>query len=222
MLRSDLLFLRRMARREQHQDLTLYDDLSLAGGWWGLAQQAAGPAKEGILTMALKHYSGASRSDLGPAVDPLIQDRIRQALAVLPQRNYLFFKPEVSVEGVEHPEKLRTYHIKVDGTPSPFGLSAEPPAKGSSRVIFRLDIPYKRFEGGVGINDVAGESKTPLVFRILGDGKELWKSSPLKRPSERVNFDVDVAGVRELTLVVDCPGENIGALASWLEPRLSE
>jgi hypothetical protein len=82
--------------------------------------------------------------------------------------------------------------------------------------------PYKKFQGSVGLNDVASESKTAVVFRIQGDGKELWKSEPVKALRDGEKFDVDVTGVRELTLLVDCPGDNFGALAEWVEPRLSE
>lgn len=211
-----------MARREQYTDLTSYDEINLAGGWWGLAQQSSGAAKQGLLAMALKHYWEAARGDWGEEVQPLLRDRIHQALAELPQRNYLFFKLERSVEGVEHPDKLRVFQVSVGGKPSPFGLSAEPPSNGSSRIAFRLNGPYTKFQGSVGLNDVASESKTAVVFRIQGDGKELWKSEPVKALRAGEKFDVDVTGVRELTLLVDCPGDNFGALAEWVEPRLSE
>ena len=124
--------------------------------------------------------------------------------------------------GVKDSANLRGYQVSVRGVISPFGLSVEPPANGSSRVVYRLDGPYKKFQGSIGLNDVAGESKTALVFRILGDGKELWKSQPVRTLRDGEDFEVDVSGVSELTLAVDCHGDNFAALAAWVEPRLTK
>src|SRR3569623_3689346 len=136
-----------MARREQTIDLTNLGELSQAGGWWGLAQQSSGEAKKSLLAMALKHYWEAASADSDEEVQLLAEGRLRQALAVLPQRDYLFFKEELSVEGVKDSADLRGYQVSVRGVISPFGLSVEPPANGSSRVVYRLDGPYKKFQG---------------------------------------------------------------------------
>jgi len=211
-----------MGRLEQTPILTAFGHLNLAGGWWGLAQQSSGPAKRGLFAMALKHYWKASQKSSDEDIQLLIRDRIRQALAELSEQDYLFFKPELSVEGMAHPENLRGLLIKVGGTISPFGLSAQPQPNGSSRLAYRLDGAYKKFQGSVGLNDLAGESKTALVFQILGDGKPLWKSRPIRTFKDAEGFDLVVSDIRELTLVVDCPGDNTGARAEWMEPRLSK
>lgn len=85
----------------------------------------------------------------------------------------------------------------------------------------KLAGAFKRFQGGVGLNDRSGESKTALVLEVLGDGKSLWKSQPVKALKDAEDFDLDVSGIHELTLVVDCPGDNASALALWVEPRLT-
>jgi serine/threonine protein kinase/S1-C subfamily serine protease/peroxiredoxin len=224
MARSDQFLFRQQIERKPRSQTLPFEHHKLAGGWWGLAQQASGKAKEGLLARAVKHYWMATELDRGlqEEVRHMIRDRMREALALLPQRNYLFFKTEVSADGVPSPRDLRDRMVKVNGAESPFGFSMHPPAKGSSRVAFRLDGQYQKVQGGVGINDAVDDARTPLVFRILGDGKELWKSGPIKSAHDETQFDVAVSGVSELTLVVECPGDNAWAMASWIEPRLVE
>lgn len=221
LLRGDQPFLRKMGRLERMPILTAFGHLNLAGGWWGLAQQSSGAAKQGLLALALKHYQEASGKNSEDEVQLLIRDRVRQALAALPQRDYLFFKPELSAEGLAHPDNIRGSSIKIGGTASPFGLSVQPLPNSSSRLRYRLDGAFKRFKGSVGLNDRSGESKTALAFEVLGDGKSLWKSQPVKALKDAEDFDLDISDIRELTLVVDCPGDNASALAVWVEPRLT-
>jgi len=91
---------------------------------------------------------------------------------------------------------------------------------GFSHAAFRLGKRYRRFRGAAAINDTAkGLTATALTFRIVGDGRELWKSSPLKETGSSEAFDVDIAGVDKLELFVDCPGGGYNALGCWLEPR---
>ena len=50
---------------------------------------------------------------------------------------------------------------------------------------------------------------TSIVFRVLGDGKELWSSGEIGAYSDEVAADVDVSGVNRLALVADSLGGNV-------------
>jgi hypothetical protein len=92
-------------------------------------------------------------------------------------------------------------------------------------VIYRIGKKYSRFQATVGIRDGANGGRgsvTPLTFRVVGDGKELWKSAPIQKCGETRDCTVSVAGVERLELRVDCPGEAFCAHAVWAEPSLEE
>jgi len=108
--------------------------------------------------------------------------------------------------------------ISVNGQPSPHGLSMHPPYKGSARVKYDLAGRYATLSGAAAINDEARQIRSALTFRIVGDGRELWRSQPLRRGREE--FNVSLRGVRKLELCVDCPGLMADAHAVWVEPRL--
>jgi hypothetical protein len=108
--------------------------------------------------------------------------------------------------------------------PFEHGVYLHPPtSKSSGEASYRLEGGYKRLRGAVGIRDdrVFRRSMSPLTFRLLGDGKELWRSrAALQTAGEWEAFDVDLTGVDQLTLKVDCPGFHTGAHAAWLDPIL--
>ena len=75
-------------------------------------------------------------------------------------------------------------------------------------------------EASVAIDDKVSRN-TPLTFRVLGDGKVLWKSAPVEAKGQPQACKVGVRGIDKLELFVDCPGESPGAAhAVWVEPRL--
>ncbi|HZK82014.1 MAG TPA: NPCBM/NEW2 domain-containing protein [Humisphaera sp.] len=61
-----------------------------------------------------------------------------------------------------------------------------------------------------------------VIFRLVGDGKTLWESQEMVRGENKVQpCWVTITGVKELSLVVHCPGSN-GAWAwgVWLDPQV--
>jgi hypothetical protein len=67
-----------------------------------------------------------------------------------------------------------------------------------------------------------GGSASPLTltFKVIGDGKLLWQSQPLKKGGQVEACEVSVSGLSELVLQVDCPGSADFAHAIWIEPSL--
>jgi len=94
------------------------------------------------------------------------------------------------------------------------GIYAHAPATH----IYTLAGRWKRLQGSCGI---ASSSFGSAVFIIRGDGKQLWKSRPIKAGSLR-EFNLDVTGVKSLELVTEDAGDsNRGDWALWLNPMLS-
>lgn len=104
------------------------------------------------------------------------------------------------------------------------GVFLHPPTvRSSAQASYALDGGYARLSGAVGVADHKfRRSMSPLTFKILADGKELWSSqTQLQKCGQWEAFDVDVAGVKELTLLVDCPRLHTGAHGVWLDPKLT-
>lgn len=83
---------------------------------------------------------------------------------------------------------------------------------------------FQLFRGKVGLNDGAfGE----VQFRIIGDGKELWKSSVIakKTASKAANdesFLLDVRRIKRLELHVDDLGNGNSDHSVWINPELGQ
>ena len=54
----------------------------------------------------------------------------------------------------------------------------------------------------------------------LGDGQELWTSSPFSTPVQYEEFSIDVSGVDQLQLEVRCLGKQNYCWCTWIAPRL--
>jgi len=83
---------------------------------------------------------------------------------------------------------------------------------------------FQLFRGKVGLEDgLFGE----VQFRILGDGKELWKSQVIakKAANKAANdedFLLDVRGIERLELHVDNLGNGDSDHSIWINPELGQ
>jgi hypothetical protein len=111
---------------------------------------------------------------------------------------------------------------KVMSLESPHGLWLAPPEdRQPGRAVYKLDRGYRFFQGFVAVADTAFmKGNQSVTFRIVGDGKELWKSDELQRAGDFRGFRVEVAEVVSLELFVECKAEAAGADAIWVEPKL--
>jgi endo-alpha-N-acetylgalactosaminidase len=107
------------------------------------------------------------------------------------------------------------------GVKTPHGLSMHPPKQGASNVSYKLGKKFKVFLASVAINDDSMGSGSPLTFKVVGDGKELWVSKPIKAPLETQDCKVDIAKVDRLDLVVSAESSNEAAHALWIEPQVT-
>jgi alpha-galactosidase len=67
----------------------------------------------------------------------------------------------------------------------------------------------ERFKAFVGVDDAAGSPKASVAFKIVADGRTLWRSGPVKLGQPPIPVDVDLRGVRTLILLVGDTGDGI-------------
>lgn len=119
-------------------------------------------------------------------------------------------------------DQIRHPHT-VGGEMIRHGITAHPivgPDKPFSRVVFHLGGAYRQLHGCVGINDKVSVVPHALTFRLLGDDKELWRSSPTRNGGFGEAFEVDVRNVIDLELRVESAGDPYDAHAIWIDPVL--
>ncbi len=93
------------------------------------------------------------------------------------------------------------------------------PPEQPARLVYDLAGKYSAFQAVFR----ARRARTSLLFaEVWGDGKRLWESGDFgSRQTAGATADVDVRGVRELTLVVRAEKSNATAHALLIEPRLT-
>ena len=114
--------------------------------------------------------------------------------------------------------------VTVLGRLSPHGIFMHPPllpGGGEASVRYKLSGQYGSFTAETSLNDGPPECDTPLTFSVLGDGRLLWQSHPVRRQADADHCSVSVKGVDMLTIRVSCPGSPRGAHAVWVEPKLA-
>ncbi|MFA6132804.1 MAG: NPCBM/NEW2 domain-containing protein [Phycisphaerae bacterium] len=100
-----------------------------------------------------------------------------------------------------------------------------------SRVEFNLaGGDWRRLKGTVGVqidqpdkNAPGAKNDSSVAFIVLGDGKELFRSKPVLCDSPAQQLDVDVAGVKTLTLEIFSDQRfPDGSNANWADIRLEK
>lgn len=105
---------------------------------------------------------------------------------------------------------------------SEHGIFMHPHNKSSAHIVYRLVRKFRTFTGAAGISDrLDDRAFSDQTFTIFGDGKQLWKSRPLREISASQDFQVDVSGVDLLELRIDCHGSSGKAHAVWYAPHVS-
>jgi hypothetical protein len=91
-------------------------------------------------------------------------------------------------------------------------------AHAPSRYVYNLGAAWSRLTGTCAL---ARGNPGSVVFVVLGDGRELWRSDRVQDAVERA-ANVDVAGVRQLGLVVEDAGDGRTCdHATWFSPTLT-
>lgn len=90
----------------------------------------------------------------------------------------------------------------------------------NSKHVFDINKKFTRFTVDFGIDTEAG-TKASAVFEIYGDGKLLFQSEKMGRFDLPKHAEVDVAGVKYLSIVTTDAGDgNYDDHTDWLNPTL--
>lgn len=112
--------------------------------------------------------------------------------------------------------------LKLNGKWYEKGLSAPPPARGSSSIVYELpETTFNYFRAVVGVDDEVGNRlRSPLTFEVWGDYQQLWKSKAVTSAGAVESCRVKILTVRRLELKVVCSGSDEYAWPVWGNPRL--
>jgi hypothetical protein len=113
--------------------------------------------------------------------------------------------------------------IYLGNRPSPKGLLTHPGSRDPAVVSYEIGSLHKNvFRAKIGVADLLHtDPVTPLKFVVLGDGKRLFTSELVRKCGTPQECEIQIRGVNELVLRVECDGASDFALAVWCEPRLS-
>jgi len=106
--------------------------------------------------------------------------------------------------------------LAVAGRAFPRGLGTHAPG----RLVVDLRGGSARFSAWVGVDDEAAPGTGSVEFRVQADGRVLFESGVVRRGDPPRAVDVDVRGVRRLTLTVTDAGDGAeGDHADWADAR---
>ena len=89
-----------------------------------------------------------------------------------------------------------------------------------SLVRLQLKGGSEKFMAFVGVDDAATSDQATITFRVVGDGKTLWKSPGMKRGQPARKVEVDVKGIKMLLLLADSGGDISFGHADWADAKL--
>ena len=220
--------LKALAAKEAAAPTDAASQIKLAEAWWMAGEKQPGRNKS-LLRRRSMHWYGLSQLEIHGLEEATFRGRLETFAAGDVRFTYLSDLQEVSVHtirdwgwsfGKKTLGNKEKSPIVVAGVKSPNGLSTSPTDGGSAEVVYDLAGRYSTLDGAIAIDDSSGGTATPMVFKIFGDGKELWHSAPVDRPKKKEKFVVNVDGVKSVKMFVDSPGDYRGAAAVWIEPRL--
>lgn len=96
----------------------------------------------------------------------------------------------------------------------------------NSEIVYSLEPGFETFTAWVGVDDhLKNHPESPkasVIFRVLGDDKELFSSGVMRINDPAKRLSVSVAGINELKLLVSDAGDgNSCDHADWAEPVLT-
>ena len=90
----------------------------------------------------------------------------------------------------------------------------------TSRLYVDAKANAEKFLASVGIDDSALKKPGSVVFKVIGDGKTLWKSEVVKPGQPALPVEVDLKGIKTVLLLVTDAGDGIDYdHADWADAR---
>ena len=89
-----------------------------------------------------------------------------------------------------------------------------------SQARLQLNGGLEKFMAFVGVDDAAASDQATITFRVVGDGKTLWKSPGMKRGQPACAVDVGVKAIKTLLLLAESGGDISFGHADWADAKL--
>ena len=106
--------------------------------------------------------------------------------------------------------------LSIAGRRYPWGVGVH----ANSKLTFDLHKKFKQFKAEVGIDSLMGR-RGSVVFIVMGDGKEIYKSPVVKGEQPPLSIEVSTEGVDKISLVVTDGGDlDMGDAANWVSARV--
>lgn len=228
--------LRQVAQLEVAAPADVEGQTAVGDAWWDLSDATRDDNERGPLQQRALHWY---RQALPQLTNGLVRTKIEKRIAevappptdddVQPQTVYLDDEDEIDSKvangtlgkhGWREDGKKRA---QFKGVQVEHCLSMHAIEQRYSYASYPLNGQYQEFQAIAAVLDNPQEpiTGTPLVFRVIGDGKLLWQSQPIQQSGTGQPCRVAVHGVRQLTLRVDCPGSGRSAWSAWIEPRVT-
>jgi hypothetical protein len=91
----------------------------------------------------------------------------------------------------------------------------------SSSLTYTIGGLYSRFQSFIGIDDEVASTNGSVIFRVLADGVEVFRSGTLTGATDPQYVDLDIAGRQSLQLIVDtADGSASWDKADWADAKL--
>lgn len=108
------------------------------------------------------------------------------------------------------------------GKEHPDALFYPPPDHGTTTIRYNVPQGARKLQGIVGVFEVPNmpafwKPSVPVSFKIVGDGRTLWESPPLKDIDSGARFSVDVSHVKAVELIMICTGRVVFPHAAWFD-----
>ncbi len=199
---------KRIDKGEKKDDPTIRGIRNRAGHWYRLAEKNLTGLN---LAKAQKRIeeSGVEPAPIEAATDVFLDD-IRERTAKVGH-------------GQLGKHGAKGYDVRgevlVRGVKPAHALSMHPTDVGAATVNYELSASYKYLTAQVALMDDSAP-KSDITFRVLGDGKVLWTSRPMRNKGDMTPCRVSIGGVRSLQLEVASEGSPDYGHAVWLNPKL--
>lgn len=110
--------------------------------------------------------------------------------------------------------------LRVNGVHWPHALYLMTPAQRQASIEYKIADAWQRFRADVAICDGAPDGQLRYVFKVLVNGKVVWKSTEIAKAGPVQRCDIEVRGARALTLAVQRGPGALSGHPVWIEPRL--
>jgi alpha-galactosidase len=106
------------------------------------------------------------------------------------------------------------------------GMVHETGVASHADAIVEMTIPAgsKRFTGICGLDDTKEDHQTinPVIFTIEADGKEVWRSKARTALDDPISFDVDLNGIKIITLKAKAVDQASYTPVDWVDLKLTQ